>query len=292
MQTTTKPNRLFVSSMNPHRALLVCVAISIAMAVTDARVAGAEKSAGPHPAANKPAHPSGSLMSSTDTNLVLLLQQEDFWVIEDEPVNHLAHASKALSHHDAKASASELRKAALFVKAHAARAEGAVKSDLQTAARKLESLADRIENGVVQSQDELANALATTYLTLARYHYFAAVKEQAQDDVRAMKRDIITAADYIENHLKITGTKLDQATRTLLGDLRQAGQSVEAAPAKAEAGTGQVLESLGKEIEELGRNLNGEHEPERGVQSRHRNKNVHYSHRESVPTIVQPATPK
>lgn len=111
---------------------------------------------------------------------MLLLQEEDFWVIQDEPVNHLARASEALNKHDAKTAASELRKAAFFVKAHAARAEGAAKSDLQAAAVKLETLAGRVEQGVVKSQDELANTLATTYLSLARYHYLAAVKEQAR----------------------------------------------------------------------------------------------------------------
>ena len=254
MQTTTKSNHLFVSSMNPHRVLLACVAIAILMAATDARVAGAEKSAG-HPTATKPAHAAGSLKTNTDTNLVLLLQEEDFWVIQDEPVNHLARATEALNKRDPKSAATELRKAAFFVKAHAARAEGAAKSDLQAGAAKLENPARRVEHGVVKSQDELANALAATYLNLARYHYLAAVKEQAKDDVQAVKRDMTTAAGYVERHLQSAGAAIDQATQTVLADARRAGQSVESAADKGEARTGRALESLGRKIQELGRKL-------------------------------------
>lgn len=254
MQTTTKLNRLFVYYTNPHRVLLACVATAILMAATNTSVAGAEKSAKPHPGATKPAH-SARLMTSTDTNLVLLLQEEDFWVIQDEPVNHLARATEALNKRDPKSAASELRKAAFFVKAHAARAEGAAKSDLQAGAAKLENLAGRVEHGVVKSQDELANALARTYLNLARYHYLTAVKEQAKDDVQAVKRDMTTAAGYVERHLQSAGAAIDQATQTVLADARRAGQSVESAAGKGEARTGRALESLGRKIQELGRKL-------------------------------------
>jgi len=253
MQTTTKLNCSHLSSPKAHRVLLASVFTAMMMAAS-ARVFGADKPHEKH-SPNAAATYAASAHANTDTNLVLLLQEEDFWVIQDEPINHLARATEALNKRDAKHAASELRKAAFFVKAHAARAESAAKSDLQAAAAKLESLAGRVEKGVVNSQDELANTLATTYLNLARYHYLTAVKEQAKDDVQAVKRDLTAAADYAENSLQSAGAAIDQATQTLLADARTAGQSMEAAPGKAEAATGRALESLGRKIQELGRKL-------------------------------------
>jgi hypothetical protein len=255
MQTTTKLNWSHLTSGETHRVLLASVFTAMLMAAPGVHVFGAEQ---PHEQPSTATRP-----ENTDTNLVLLLQEGDFWVLQDEPVNHLARASEALSKHDAKNAATELRKAGFFVKAHATRAQGTAKADLQAAAAKLENLAGRVEQGMVKSEDELANTLATTDLTLARYHYAAAVKAQAKHDVRAVKRDLTMAADYVENHLKATGGAIDQTTRSLLTDARKVGQSVESAADKSETDTGHVLESLGCEIQELGRNLannsKGEH---------------------------------
>lgn len=254
MQTTAKLNRTDLSSGETHRVILASVFTVMLMAAAGVHVVGAENPHEKHSSKLAPTY-AASAKTNTDTNLVLLLQEEDFWVIQDEPVSHLARASEALNKHDAKTAASELRKAAFFVKAHAARAEGAAKADLQAAVAKLENLTRRVEQGVVKSQDELANTLATTYLTLARYHYAAAVKAQAKDDVRAVKRDLTAAADYVENSLQSAGVAIDRATQTLLADTRTAGKSVEAAPGKAEVDTGRALESLGKKIQKLGHKL-------------------------------------
>jgi hypothetical protein len=254
MQTTAKLHRTDLSSGETHQVLFASVFSAILMAAAGIHVVGAENPHEKHLSKTAPIY-AADLKTNTDTNLLLLLQEEDFWVIDDEPVNHLARATEALNHHDAKTTASELRKTAFFVKAHAARAEGAAKADLQAAAAKLESLAGRVEQGVVKSRDELANTLARTYLILARYHYAAAVAAQAKHDIRAVKRDLTAAADYVENSLQSAGLAIDRATQTLLADARMAGNSVEAAPGKAEVDTGRALESLGKQIQKLGHKL-------------------------------------
>jgi hypothetical protein len=266
MQTTTKLNRTDLSSGKTHRVLLASAFTVMLTAAASVHVVGADKPHEPSSSTTKPAH-AASAKANTNTNLVLLLQEEDFWVIEDEPVNHLARARQALDKPDAKIAAKELREAAFFVKAHAARAEGAAKLELKAAAARLENLAGRVEKGVVKSEDEPASALATTHLSLARYHYLAAVKEQARDDMRSAKRDMTKAADYVENHFKSAGAAIDQATQSLLADARKAGQSVESAAAKSEADTGRVLESLGRKIQELGRNLANNSKGERHEES-------------------------
>jgi hypothetical protein len=246
MEGTARLNRSSLSSPRPHHVRFAFVFTAVLLATSTARVIGADKAA-----------LAAITQSNTDTNLDLLLQDEDFWVIEDEPVNHLAHVAEALDRHDPKAAARELRLAAFFVKAHAARAEGASRSDLQADATKLEHLAGRVEQGVVKSQDELASTLANTYLHLARYHYLAAVKEQANDDLRGAKHDLTKAADYVEKHLQVAGGTIDHATQRLLADARRVGQTVESVTDQSKADTGRVLESLGGKIQDLGRDLAG-----------------------------------
>jgi len=148
MQTTATLNRTDLSFGETHRVLLAPVLTDMLMSAAGVHVVGADQ---PNEEPSTATHP-----ANTDTNLVLLLQETDYWDIEDEPVNHLARASEALNKQDAKAAESELRNTAFFVKTHAARAEGATKADLQADAAKLENLAGRVEQGEVKSQDKLA----------------------------------------------------------------------------------------------------------------------------------------
>jgi hypothetical protein len=262
MQPMTELNRLVLGLTKPHRFLTTSVFASMLLAGNHTYPASAEQLKEQHATMTMPPQ-AVDAKASIDTNLALQLQEDDFWVIEDEPVNHLARAVEALNKHDATTAGSELRKAAFFVKAHATRAEGTSKSDLRANAAKLENLARRVEQGLIKSQDHLATALATTYLNLARYHYLAAVREQAKHDFRAAKHDLTMSADYVESHLKTAGGAVDLATQNLLADVRKASQSIEMTANQSETDTGRVLESLGRKIQELGHNLANNNKDER-----------------------------
>ena len=189
-------------------------------------------------------------------NPVLPLEDRDLWIIEDAPLNHLARASEALSTSDAEAATIELHTAALFLRAQAARTEGTAKSDLLRAAAELESAAFSLKYSSGRAPDEATNAVARTYLCLAQRQWAEAVRAQAREDADAMQRHIGAAADLLERHLQSAGDTIDQTTRKLLADARNASHSLEITSREAVIGFGEMLKSLGCRIEQCARSGN------------------------------------
>lgn len=173
----------------------------------------------------------------------------------DQLNKHFKKAHDSFLKKDAKAAASEIRKAAESLKSESERATGEGKKALEASVRELEKLADDVEKGAVKSVKALDNAFARAQHALARHHYLKASESWAKKMTKEAGHDIKAAAAALGHGLAWTGRKVEAGTKTVLQDARTlAGKLVEGTGwVPAEVGKG--IEAVGNEIEKLGKKI-------------------------------------
>jgi hypothetical protein len=197
----------------------------------------------------------GAVASATESEENIIVSKDTFIVFADEPQHHYMRAFENFIKHDWAAAAVEIRKGAAFMKLEAGRAAGDVKSGLTASAQMLEKLADDIEKGAVRSSKDIQDAFAKAENTLAKHHYLRATEAWTKKSIKDAGHELHAAALSLEHGFAWAGEKLDAAVIKVMDDSRHlAGKLIEGADwAKDEIG--EAIESLGREIEKLGKTV-------------------------------------
>ena len=185
-----------------------------------------------------------------------ILVEEELWTnLAQEPERHMGYAREAFLMVDARTAAAELRHAATHLRISAGGAAHESKRALLQSAHELEDLAVRTERGTVKSVGEFDLTFSRALHVLARHHYVQATKAWEAQEARRAGQHIRAAADNLEWAAARAGQSTQAATREVIKDSRLlSGKLIE--------GTGFVVDEVGmgfekfaKQVEHLGQKI-------------------------------------
>ena len=178
-----------------------------------------------------------------------VLVEEDQWhVMADEPDRHISRAREAFLMADAKTAAAELRKTAVHLRIASAHATERVKQGLSHSEHDLIHLARRIESGAVKSVDEVDAATARALHALADYQYVRAAEAWRKKETRVSGQYLRAAADNLERATARTDARMRAATAEIAKDTRLISS-------KLIEGTGYVIDEIGAGFETVGHEI-------------------------------------
>ncbi len=93
-----------------------------------------------------------------------------WYPVSEEPQRHFTDAVAAYAKKDYQAVATDIRKAAGYLRLEAGRASGAAEQELDHSVAELDKLAASVEKGAVKDKQSLANAFARANHALALAH--------------------------------------------------------------------------------------------------------------------------
>lgn len=178
----------------------------------------------------------------------LLIQEEQWELLSDEPSRHLSRARDAFLIMDAHTAALEIRKAAVHVRVAAEHAVERTKNSLSRSEHELEQMARRIENGTVKSVEDLDLATARALHALANDQYVKASDAWRKRELRRSGQFLRAATNNLERAAARTDATIRAATAEVAKDSRLiSGKLIE--------GTGFVVDEVGEELEAIGHQI-------------------------------------
>ena len=178
----------------------------------------------------------------------LLIEEEQWNTLADEPGRHFGRARDAFLIMDARVAAAEIRKAAVHLRIAAGHAKERTKGALVQSEHELEQMARRIEAGTYRSVEEFDFATARALHALADDQYVKAAEAWRKREVRRSGQYLRAATDNLERAASRTESGMKQATGVVVKDSRLiSGKLIE--------GTGFVIDEVGVGFEAVGRQI-------------------------------------
>lgn len=178
----------------------------------------------------------------------LLIDEEQWDLLSDEPSRHLGRARDAFLVMDARTAAAEMRKAAVHVRVAAEHALERSKRSLTHSEHELEQTAHRIETGMVKSVEDLDLVTARALHALANDQY-----AKASDAWR--KRELRRSGQFLRsatNNLERAAARTDAAMRTATAEVAKDSRLISG---KLIEGTGFVMDEVGAGLESVGHQI-------------------------------------
>lgn len=178
----------------------------------------------------------------------LLINEEQWDLLSDEPSRHLSRARDAFLVMDARIAAAEMRKAAVHVRVAAEHALERSKRSLTHSEHELEQTAHRIETGMVKSVEELDLVAARALHALANDQYAKASDAWRKRELRRSGQFLRSATNNLERAAARTDATMRAATAEVAKDSRLiSGKLIE--------GTGFVMDEVGAGLESVGHQI-------------------------------------
>lgn len=185
-----------------------------------------------------------------------LLIREDQWnLLADEPSRHVARARDAYLIMDTKNAAAELRKVAVHVRIAADHAADRSKRALLQSEHGLEQGARHIETGTLRSIEDLDMVTSQALHALADDQYGKATQAWRKRELRQAGQYLRASATNLECAAMRFDAGLRQATATIVEDSRSISEKLVEGTGVMMDDLGIGFESLGKAIERLGTQL-------------------------------------
>lgn len=212
------------------------IRISAYLIAVSSVIAATVMAAGPEEGTERPRTPPGHFMV-----------HDELWdSLADEPGQHMERAREAFLEVDSHEAATELRKAATYLRISAGQAVADSERALIRSAHELETLARRIEQGAVKSVGELDSASARALHALSHHHCILAERSWLAHQTDVAGKRLQHAADQLERATARTNQTLRAATNAVVKETRIiAGKLVE--------GTGYAVDEIGSGFTKLGK---------------------------------------
>jgi hypothetical protein len=178
----------------------------------------------------------------------LLFEEENWYLLADEPGLHVERSRDAFLKSDLRTAAKELRKAAVHLKTSSTHSIETSKRKLVHAAHDLERAADRIESGTLKSVDEFDTTVSHAMQSLSEYQYRKAVEAWAKRETRQAGHYLRAAADNLERATARTEARMKAATTEVTRESRVISRSMV-------EGTGIMIDDVGKGLERMGHQI-------------------------------------
>lgn len=178
----------------------------------------------------------------------VLVEEHQWNKLADDPHHYFERAREFFGKADLKASASEVRKAAVHLRVAAAHAAGRTRAELTQSEHDLEHLARRIETGTVKTVAELDVVTSRALHSLADYQYVRAAEAWRHREERAAGQYLRSASNNLEYATARTGDVLrDTTSNVTRGTRLLSGRLIE--------GTGFVVDEVGAGFEAYGQQI-------------------------------------
>ncbi|HWS05165.1 MAG TPA: hypothetical protein VN230_05200 [Burkholderiaceae bacterium] len=178
-----------------------------------------------------------------------------WYPVAEEPQRHFGAAIEAYAKKDYKAAATEVRKAASYVRLEAARAAGDVKIGLDAANADLEKTAAALDKGAVKVQKDMEKTFASANHALALAHRARAAEswarksyDQAGYELKAASHGLESGAGWVSNEAKA-------AASAAAADARAIGDKLASSGVWAKDEIAKGFESLGSSLNKLGQSI-------------------------------------
>jgi hypothetical protein len=171
----------------------------------------------------------------------------------DEPETHFEKADESFMKKDYQASAVEIRKGAAFIKLEATRSTAAGKKTLMDSADELDKLADAVQAGAVDSEQDLKDAFTRADYALANHHYLKSSETWAKKNAKTAAEDLNASTSYVEDAWKWSGQQIDAGSDATVKGLHTAyGKTKSGVKWTVDEG-GKIIQDLGNEVSKLGK---------------------------------------
>lgn len=178
-----------------------------------------------------------------------------WYPVAEEPQRHFGAAVEAYAKKDYKAAATEVRKAASYVRLEAARAAGDVKKALDTANADLEKTAAALDKGAVKVQKDMEKTFAGANHALALAHRARAAESWARKSYEQVGYELKAAAHGLESGAAWVGNEAKTAASTAAADARAIGDKLASGGIWAKDEIAKGFESLGSGLNRLGQSI-------------------------------------
>ena len=178
----------------------------------------------------------------------VLVEEEQWHKLSDEPDRHFAHARASFLKSDARAAAAELRKAGVHLRVAAAHAAARTKVELTQSEHAVEQLAQRVEAGAVKSVEEMDLVTSRALHSLADYQYVRAAAAWRHHEERVAGQYLRSAANNLERATERTSSALRDATAEVARESRVLSS-------RLIEGTGFVMDEVGAGFEAFGHQI-------------------------------------
>jgi hypothetical protein len=178
----------------------------------------------------------------------ILIDEDDWAYLMEDPEIYLREGREHFLANKMKQSAFELRRGAVYLRAEASRASDAASTKLRLAAGEIESLADEIERGGIQSVSKIDGALSRAYYALSAHYYELASKSRMGKELEKTANRLSASVYYLDRAIERSGEKADSAAKTLMNRVTKTAGAIR-------RGTGYSIEELGRTMSDLGKEI-------------------------------------
>lgn len=189
----------------------------------------------------------------------LVTDATTWYPVADEPQRHFGAAAEAYAKKDYKAAATEVRKAASFVRLESARAAGDVKRGLDTAGADLQRTAAALDKGALKSEKDMEKTFARSEHALALAHRARAAESWSRKSYDQVGYELKAAAQGLESGAAWVGNEAKAAASTATADARAIGDKLASGGVWAKEEIAKGFESLGSGLNKLGRSTGSKH---------------------------------
>ncbi len=183
----------------------------------------------------------------------ILVHEDSPDTLSDEPGLQLGMARESFLTVDLGATAKRLRKAATILRSESNQSGDVTGPPLNHSADELESLAHRVENGKVDSVQELDRPMARALHRLSRHHYLMAERSWLQKRAERTGEQLRAAVDNLEHAAQLSGQEVQAATQTVAKDVRSISARLVKGMSYGVDEVGKGFENLGKQVESVGK---------------------------------------
>jgi len=181
------------------------------------------------------------------------LVEEEIWIIfAHDPASYLHDAWESFIDGDIQETAYHIRRAKVWLKLEACRAETEAKEDLEASIKELEELIKALEEGSQPTTKTLKEAFAKAEYALSNHHHQKALSYEEKGDHEKMTYALDAAATHLMYGSVWAGRELDQNDAVATKEARAIARKVKRGEKWSPDRLREALKGLGRGIRKLG----------------------------------------
>jgi hypothetical protein len=185
----------------------------------------------------------------------MLADVATWYPVAQEPERHFGAAIEDFVKQDSHAAATEVRKAAAYLRLESARAAGDAKRELEAANAALDRTAEALDRGAVRSEKQLARVFAQASHALALSHRAEAADSWAHRAYADAGYELKAAASAAENAAIWASDKAQSAELVAVDDAHKVGDKLASGTNWTRNEVAQGFESLGGALDQIGHSI-------------------------------------
>ncbi len=187
----------------------------------------------------------------------LLTDVATWYPVSEEPQRHFTDAVAAYAKKEYKAAATDVRKAASYLRLEAGRATGDAKQELDSSVAQLDRLAASVEKGAVKDEQSMAKAFAKANHALALEHRSKAAESWARKEYDKAGYEFKAAVHGLESAAGWAGGEAKAGASAAVADARALDDKLASGATWTHDEVAKGFQSLGTSIDALGQKIGG-----------------------------------